>query len=302
MEKKKEVKIGGIIQVRGLYQCVVDKKNSCESCAFHTEFGNTCSDYIQGICKESLRKDKKPVVFKQVIRVNEDPVVVNGKEVSLVRPIGKRKCSDCALFVNENCSFTVDARRCSDDLIYVEIGKLEKDMIEGEEVTKKSNNLRPFNLEEAKAGKPVCTRSGREVRIICFDRACSHPIVALIGNELGSNLPKAESVRYYLLNGLSKCENSYWDDLVMAPEKEEKASIIPFDLEKAKSGNYRVQTRSGLGVRIVCWDMKKGSTEFSIVGLVTQPDSGSEVIHYYDNLGKSLSKGDNDDLTLVKDE
>ena len=30
--------------------------------------------------------------------------------------------------------------------------------------------MKPFNLEEAKAGKPVCTRDGRDVRIVCFDR------------------------------------------------------------------------------------------------------------------------------------
>lgn len=30
--------------------------------------------------------------------------------------------------------------------------------------------MKPFNLEEAKAGKPVCTRTGHDVRIICFDR------------------------------------------------------------------------------------------------------------------------------------
>lgn len=41
--------------------------------------------------------------------------------------------------------------------------------------------MRKFNFEEAKAGKPVCTRDGRDVRIICFDRLDDeYPIVALI--------------------------------------------------------------------------------------------------------------------------
>lgn len=30
---------------------------------------------------------------------------------------------------------------------------------------------KPFNLEEAKAGKLVVTRDGRPVKIVCFDRA-----------------------------------------------------------------------------------------------------------------------------------
>ena len=29
--------------------------------------------------------------------------------------------------------------------------------------------MKPFNLEEAKAGKPICTRDGRRVEIISFE-------------------------------------------------------------------------------------------------------------------------------------
>lgn len=36
--------------------------------------------------------------------------------------------------------------------------------------TKENNKYKPFNLEEAKAGRPVCTRNGQEVRIICFNK------------------------------------------------------------------------------------------------------------------------------------
>lgn len=30
--------------------------------------------------------------------------------------------------------------------------------------------MKPFNLEEVKAGKSVCNRDGNDVRIICFDK------------------------------------------------------------------------------------------------------------------------------------
>ena len=41
--------------------------------------------------------------------------------------------------------------------------------------------MKPFNLELAKAGHPVCTRDGRPVRIICYDRKnTKYPIMALI--------------------------------------------------------------------------------------------------------------------------
>ena len=55
--------------------------------------------------------------------------------------------------------------------------------------------MRPFNLEEAKAGKPVCTRSGRAARIVCFDKLGSFPVVALVKD--GYN----ESVICYRTNG-----------------------------------------------------------------------------------------------------
>lgn len=45
--------------------------------------------------------------------------------------------------------------------------------------------MKPFNLKDAKAGHPVCTRAGQDVRIICFDRKQTDlPIVALVtGND-----------------------------------------------------------------------------------------------------------------------
>lgn len=51
--------------------------------------------------------------------------------------------------------------------------------------TKENNKFKPFNLEQAKAGKPVCTRDGRKARIICFNAKtlCDYPIIALVENS-----------------------------------------------------------------------------------------------------------------------
>jgi len=57
--------------------------------------------------------------------------------------------------------------------------------------------MKPFNLEEAKSGNPVCTRLGRDARIIFFDKKGSYPIVALIDYEY------IEEVIVYDLNGKS---------------------------------------------------------------------------------------------------
>ena len=50
--------------------------------------------------------------------------------------------------------------------------------------------MKPFNLEEAKAGRPVCNRAGEDVRIICFNRESdfNNPIVALHTNDNAEDL------------------------------------------------------------------------------------------------------------------
>ena len=42
--------------------------------------------------------------------------------------------------------------------------------------------MKPFDIELAKAGYPVCTRDGRPVRILCFDRKSvdGYSILALV--------------------------------------------------------------------------------------------------------------------------
>lgn len=48
--------------------------------------------------------------------------------------------------------------------------------------------MKPFDLEKAKAGAPVCTREGFKARIICFDANNNRfPIVALLKDSNSSN-------------------------------------------------------------------------------------------------------------------
>ena len=85
------------------------------------------------------------------------------------------------------------------------------------------NNLKPFSLEAAKSGKPVCTRDGRKARIICFDRKLfyrkvSYPILALVERSDGE-----DDVCGYNEKGKVLIEDGaeYKDDLMMLPEKKE---------------------------------------------------------------------------------
>ena len=75
-----------------------------------------------------------------------------------------------------------------------------------------TKKFKPFDLEAAKAGEPVCTRDGREARIICFDRIGNLPIIALVKNREG------EIVYYYYNNGRDNKEDVEKDyDLLMKP-------------------------------------------------------------------------------------
>lgn len=78
--------------------------------------------------------------------------------------------------------------------------------------------MKEFNLKEAKAGKPVCTRGGLPVRIICWDRLSDYPIVALVKNP---NQAHENTLSYRLDGKYFKCEEKDKRDLMMASEKKE---------------------------------------------------------------------------------
>ena len=105
------------------------------------------------------------------------------------------------------------------DIVSIEIKQNKEDMEENN--AKHSNsesigrNLKPFDLEAARSGKPVCTRDGRKARIICFDVKAKKPIAALITND------DTEEVHFYYDNGRSDQYLEYRYDLMMLPEKKE---------------------------------------------------------------------------------
>lgn len=77
--------------------------------------------------------------------------------------------------------------------------------------------MKPFNLELAKQGHPVCTRDGRPARIVCFDRRGikydkPYPILALVDGE-----EQEEAIAYY--EDGSSAFGAQKDDLFMLGEK-----------------------------------------------------------------------------------
>lgn len=76
--------------------------------------------------------------------------------------------------------------------------------------------MEPFNLELAKQGHPVCTKDGRQARIVSFDiDNDNYPIIALIKKEKGK-----EDVQSYTINGDYYRDETVSDfDLFMVGEK-----------------------------------------------------------------------------------
>lgn len=69
--------------------------------------------------------------------------------------------------------------------------------------------MKPFDLEKAKAGAPVCTKDGKDARIICFDAKSIYPIAALILNG------DTEYINSYTNYGRFALEGEDDNDLMM---------------------------------------------------------------------------------------
>lgn len=201
-----ERKVGEIFEYNGeWYQCVkqpkqYDCETGCGLCSFKI-IGNCDLDK----CSGTYRSDGKSVIFKKLKKVGK-PIRVAGKLYQKIKAV-YITCDYCSFYneVSRDCGLRDDT--CFGNEMFVEIKQNKEDM------NKKKLNLKPFDLEAAKQGKPVCTRDGRKARIICFDAKDNKPIVALIYDC------KKEIVLQYLENGRSFVDEISNYDLMMLPEK-----------------------------------------------------------------------------------
>ena len=199
-----ERKIGEIFEYNGeWYQCV--EGIGCYKCAFYDK--NIC---IANNPHCTCRSDKKNVIFKKLEKVGEPyEYFIQGMGIIIVQE-----------YILANASYIYDDNRhvvmmdCQNGRIAIEIKQNKEDMKE------KKLNLKEFNLEAAKAGKPVCTRDGRKARIICFDlNNKNFPIVAII------NCDSEENAYQYDIDGICD-EHDNNLNLMMSLEKKEGWIII----------------------------------------------------------------------------
>ena len=200
-----ERKIGEIFEYNGeWYQCLEGKY--CNGCVFRDA---KCDDVrkILGNCSVRNRFDKKSVIFKKLEKVGEpyrrwfspfNNIMVQRYRLYVRNVIMP---DEPIMLLEPNYKNSVE----------IEIKQIKEDMEE------KKLNLKPFDIQKAREGKPVCTRDGRKARIICFDvKGSMYPIIALIEESEGEKLCS------YMPNGRSyKNEKECIDDLMMLPEKKE---------------------------------------------------------------------------------
>lgn len=205
-----ERKVGEIFEYNGeWYQCV--ECDSCGKCSLRTtECGSgtksDIADEVFGACSKVRRTDNKHAIFKKLEKVGE-PTMLDGKLVQKILKTDRYSCNGCC-FESPECD-KADNDLCCEYEIYVEIKQNKEDMEE------KKLSLKPFDLEAAKAGKPVCTRDGRKARIICFDlNNKNFPIVAII------NCDTEENAYQYDIDGVCD-EHDNNLNLMMSPEKKE---------------------------------------------------------------------------------
>lgn len=236
-----ERKVGEIFEYNGeWYQCIHTKSLGCENCDLDTKSNIHCSDVfeIRGECLSCYRKDGKSVIFKKLEKVGE-PIRIENKSYQKIK-VSDALCNNCAFYDNfsRDCKLNGHINHyptysCLINEMFVEIKQNKENMEEREysEEDMKNNprfkhhknieqvinmqKMKPFDLEAAKAGKPVCTRDGRKARIICFDtiNKGNYPIIALLEDK-GS-----EAIFYYNKDG--KCNVGTELDLMMLPEKKE---------------------------------------------------------------------------------
>lgn len=197
-----ERKVGEIFEYNGeWYQCVEQPKQHdcatvCELCSFNV-IGNCDLDK----CSGTYRSDKKSVIFKKLEKVGEP-----FKSMGNCYQVYKTYCEP----TNVGLGSSYDGSK-----VVIKIKQNKENMEE------KKLNLKPFDLEAAKAGKLVCTRDGRKARIISFDRHGEDcPIIALV---VDSKNAECEEVIDYTLDGICNeniiNHNKY--DLMMFTRKKE---------------------------------------------------------------------------------
>lgn len=254
-----ERNIGEIFEYNGeWYQCIESNSCRCDYCDFG-ELGN-CDNIA---CASGERNDNKEVYFKKLKKAGE-PITYMNRTFQRLKSLDDNICKYC-YFRNRVCN----SQLCGEVFFLVEIKKVTKDMGEEKDIKPydkyfsngtvsntdnlPKSNLKPFDFEAAKAGKPVCTKDGRKARIICFDVNSfnNHIIVALITEKNGT-----ESIYSYTSEGKWK-EIETENDLMMIPERKKGWAKVRKDInlyDTKEEADRKMIGNDEYVTAKVCWE------------------------------------------------
>ena len=211
-----EIKEGEIFEYNGeWYQCIVE--NGCENCAFNERKCYTIVDE----CGADRRKDNKNVIFKKLEKV--------GEPYTHYCPSGRIIYFQRYKIFNKSYSHNTKYIMCDfnkDGIVSIELKQTKEDMEENK------LNLKPFDIQKAREGKPVYTRDGRKARVLCYDfkQNEEYPILVAVENKDGK-----ECALLYSNSGISEMYKSSNNELAMLPEKKEGWIIKPKDYQVYQS-------------------------------------------------------------------
>ena len=205
-----ERKIGEIFEYNDeWYQCM--KGNTCNDCAFYR---SSCGNLTgRGCCRHDFRGDATNVIFKKLEKVGEpyEKRISDGTFSKFQR----YRVYNSVILPKEPyiyCNFI-------DGTVEIEIKQTKEDMEENK------LNLKPFDIQKAREGKPVCTRDGKKVRIICFDKQEGFPIIALVETKVNDRV--SEEIALFDINGRAVSDDIDSKlDLMMSTEKKEGWVVV----------------------------------------------------------------------------
>ena len=222
-----EYKIGQIFEMDGIwYQFVKDDANGCKNCEFYYYSKIKCAIPDEDVrCSKWHREDGNNGHFVRLLPLGK-VYEQGGDKWQQYKCIEKPNTEDKRVYIahtDSEVGLSVSIRLTSLNDMKSEMAEIKNENLSNTE--KIGKNLREFDLEAAKSGKPVCTRDGRKARIICFDRVTNSTneytgsLVVLITNPNGD-----EQSWYYTDKGILAGRDEYDNhkyDLMMLPEKKE---------------------------------------------------------------------------------
>ena len=246
-----ERKIGEIFEYNGEWHQCVESDGTCNGCVGTFQSYSLCNEFDECVGK----------IFKKLEKVGEpySDYCPSGRIICFQR----YKCYQKPIYTGnficwaDDINISIEIKQTKEDMEekkqkldklvddymacriqYAEFDKELKALYDKEE---SKPTLKEFSLEAAKAGKPVYTRDGRKVRIVCFDRIDAKPILALVPSTDG----KGEMVFDYFISGkrIANALESNLDLMMLSEKKEGWVNIVRGNDGKSYMGRGIFQSK-----------------------------------------------------------